>query len=164
MVWAFGRGTVPGLLAYRGLVPVSRDYPHPEGRLATCYAAVRHAPFWGVRLPWLSPTPIAVGSARIKRSRGRKAWPRGILVWGVMRVGSASVGSEPLGVSSPGLRTPIGEYEYVPAIGGRCLIQGCYIPVNPSRRRVSRGGESPLYVVVFEAYNCFPEDPKVLRG
>ncbi len=66
------RGTLPGLPAYRGLAPVSRGYPRPEGRLATCYSAVRHAPQRrGVRLPWLSPTPIAVGSGRINRSYGR---------------------------------------------------------------------------------------------
>ena len=33
----FGRGTIPGLYAYRGLAPVSRGCPRPEGRLATCY-------------------------------------------------------------------------------------------------------------------------------
>ena len=33
----FERGTIPGLHTYRGLAPVSRGYPRPEGRLATCY-------------------------------------------------------------------------------------------------------------------------------
>jgi hypothetical protein len=71
--------TIPGISTYQGLVPVSRDYPCPEGRLATCYSAVCHAHYLvGVRLPWLSPTPIAVGSGRINRYRGRKAagYPR----------------------------------------------------------------------------------------
>ncbi len=34
---AVGHGTIPGLHTYRGLAPVSRGYPRPEGRLATCY-------------------------------------------------------------------------------------------------------------------------------
>jgi hypothetical protein len=33
----FGRGTVPGVLAYGGLGTVSRGYPPPQGRLTTCY-------------------------------------------------------------------------------------------------------------------------------
>jgi hypothetical protein len=40
----FGRMVVPEPLAYGGLSPVSRGYPPPQGRLATCYSAVRQAP------------------------------------------------------------------------------------------------------------------------
>ena len=71
---------------------LSRCCPRPEGRLATCYSAVRHAPPpRGVRLPWLSPTPIAVGSGRINRSCGRKGAGLLFLGRGVCRAPSQNV-------------------------------------------------------------------------
>ena len=69
----FGGGGVPPPAPYRGLSPVSRGYPRPEGRLPTCYSAVRrervNPPL--PSLPWVSRTGIAVAPRRINgNSRG----------------------------------------------------------------------------------------------
>lgn len=95
----FRRRTLPGAFSYGGLAPVSRCYPPPEGRLATCYSAVRHAPRRrSVRLPWLSPTPIAVGAGRINRS-----WE-----YGAARASRACTpGSTPVGPEVQGVETPL---------------------------------------------------------
>ncbi len=62
----FQEQTLPGIVPYGVLSPVSRGYPPPEGRLATRYSAVR----FGLtqKLAWLNRTRIAVISDRINRN------------------------------------------------------------------------------------------------
>ena len=80
----FGDRGIPPPIPYGGLSPVSRGYPPPEGRLPTCYSAVRRE--WVnpplPSLPWVSRTGIAVASRRINgNSAGKifsqpRAYPR----------------------------------------------------------------------------------------
>jgi len=64
----FSEEGFPHLLTYMVLASVSRRCPLLNGRLTTCYSAVRHYPKKDSRLACFSRTPIAVPSSKINWS------------------------------------------------------------------------------------------------
>ncbi len=68
---------LPDTIPYEGLAPVSRGYPPPEGRLGTCYSAVRRCSqpreAKSPRLACLSPSRIAAASGRINQNWRERA-------------------------------------------------------------------------------------------
>ena len=65
---------IPAIITYGVLSPVSQGYPPPEGRLTTCYWAVRLETWllltMSQNLAWLSRTLIMVVSGGINRNCG----------------------------------------------------------------------------------------------
>ena len=63
---------IPASESYGVLSSISRGYPPLQGRLTTCYSAVRRPnEAVGAKLAWLIRTPIAVPSSRINWSFGQ---------------------------------------------------------------------------------------------